>query len=107
MKERELLPCSIGTADLVAEFVDELFDDCEFIDKHGMIIGFINGEPVHLVVRYTTNRIKVVFGDPMNVFMRVHDLLKECDKENPDSEYRHIAKGNGNEITIWYVPINK
>lgn len=102
MKEQELIPCTIGTADLVVEFVDELFDDCEFIDKHGVMIGFICGEPVHLTFRGGTNRIAVKYGNKDDVLVRVCEILQECDCENPDPEYRHIAKCNDDEITIWY-----
>lgn len=102
MKEQELIPCNIGTADLAAEFVDELFDDCEFIDKHGLIVGFVCGDPVHLMFRGGTNRITVEYGDVDDVLVRVREILQEMDNENPDPYYRHIAKCKENEITIWY-----
>lgn len=107
MKQSELIPCNIGTADLMHEFIDILFDDAEFIDEYGIVIGLINHEPVHLTYRGGTNRITVKYGDVDNVLSKVHDILNECDRENPDPEYRHIAKRVDNEITIWYEPIKK
>lgn len=107
MKAKELIPCTIGTADLAHEFVDELFDDCEFIDKHGMMIGFICGEPAHLMFRGGTNRITVKYGNINFVRAKVNAILQEMDNENPDPEYRRIAKYNDGEITIWYEPVNK
>lgn len=102
MKAKELIPCNIGTADLVAEFVDELFDDCEFVDKHGIMIGFICEAPAVIVCRGGTNRITVKYGDVDDVLVRVREILHDCDSENPDPDYRHCAKRVDNEITIWY-----
>lgn len=100
--EKELIPCNIQTADLAAEFVDELFDDCEFIDKHGYMVGFICETPAVIVCRGGTNRIRFVYGNIGYALDKVNKILLECDSDNTSDDYRRIAKRNDDEITIWY-----
>ena len=102
MEEKELIPCTIGTADLMYEFLDDLFDYGEFIDKHGYMVGFICETPAVIVCRGGTNRIRIVYGNIGYALDKVNKILLECDSDNPSDDYRHIAKRNGNEITIWY-----
>lgn len=101
----ESLPCCIGTADLVAEFIDELFDDHEPKWNSSHYVGFIGGDAV--VLSYTDHRIMVRYttGTIDQVRHAAQRIFDEMDRDNPDTEegWTHKAITVGSEVHLYYV----
>lgn len=105
MKEKELIPCRIGTADLVEEFMDILFDNELYTCNSNVYTGFVDGQPA--VLRYVTNRIFVDYGkDEIKTVIRKR--AQECFDEGDNDPcsrkdgWRRIALIGKESINLYY-----
>lgn len=104
MEYREKVKCCIGTSDLVAEFIDDMFDDQEPKWNADNYVGFIGGDAV--VLTYKDNRIIVKYttGDMDGVRRAAQSVLDEMDCENPDEEgWKRKAFVVDKEVRLRYV----
>lgn len=104
MKEKELIPCCIGTADLVEEFMDILFDGELFTCNHNVYTGFVDGKPA--VLRFVENRIFVDYYKEN--YETIRKRAQDCfDKGDDDSccqrdGYKRVALIGKESINLYY-----
>lgn len=103
--EKELIPCRIGTADLVHEFMEVFFDNEDCLCNNHTFVGFVDGKPVAL--HYVSHKVYVDFG-PEKVLVTIRRRAQEhfdmCDND-PDSRqdgWRRIALIGKESINLYY-----
>lgn len=104
MKEKELIPCRIGTADLVEEFMDILFDGELYTCNHNVYTGFVDGKPA--VLHFVEHRIFVDYykGNYNAIRERAQYCFDECDNEPSCRRdgYKRVALIGQESINLYY-----
>lgn len=104
MKEKELIPCRIGSADLVEEFMYILFDGELFTSNHNVYTGFVDSKPA--VLRYVENCIYVDYykGNYNAIRKRAQDCFDECENEPSCRRdgYKRVALIGKESINLYY-----
>lgn len=104
MKEKELILCRIGTADLVEEFMDLFFDDELCTCNGNVYTGFIDGKPA--VLRYVGHRVyfdyyKGNVGVLCNRAQRYFDEM-EVEPSAINDGYKRVALIGNESINLYY-----
>lgn len=104
MQEKELIPCRIGTSDLVEEFMDLFFDDEQCTCNGNVYTGFVDGKPA--VLRYVGHRVYFDYydGNVRVIRNRAQRYFDEMDKGQStiNEGYKRVALIGKESINLYY-----
>lgn len=104
MKEKGLIPCCIGTSDLVEEFMDILFDNELYTCNSNVYTGFVDGQPA--VLRYVGHRVYFDYydGNVGVIRNRAQRYFDEMDKDQStiNEGYKRVALIGKESINLYY-----